>query len=67
MQVPHNHSGCFLFLIIKTSPGDSLAVQWLRVGACIARGLSSIPGRGSEFPQAAQCHQKKKKKPTVLK
>ena len=40
----------------------SLAVQWLRFGAFIARGLGSVPGQGTKIPQASLCSQKKKKK-----
>ena len=39
----------------------SLAVQWLRFGAFIARGLGSVPGQGTKIPQASLCSQKKKK------
>ena len=36
-------------------------VHWLYLGASASRGLGSIPGLGTEIPQAAQCGQKKKK------
>ena len=36
-------------------------VQWLRFSASTAGGTSSIPGRGTKIPHAAQCSQKKKK------
>ena len=35
-------------------------VHWLRLGASTSRGLASVPGLGTEIPQAAQCGQKKK-------
>ena len=44
----------------------SLAVQWLRFGAFIARGLGSVPGQGIKIPQASLCSQKKKKKKILV-
>ena len=42
--------------------GTSLAVQWLRLHACTARGTGLIPGRGAKILHAVQCSPKKKKK-----
>ena len=39
--------------------GNSLAVLWLGLLAFTAEGVGSIPGRGSEIPQAAWHGQKK--------
>ena len=39
----------------------SLAVQWLGPCAFTAEGLGSIPGLGTNIPQAAQHSQKKNK------
>ena len=47
---------------IKKS-GASPAVQWLRLHASTARGEGLIPVQGTEILHAAQCGQKKKKKP----
>ena len=44
----------------KKNAGDSLVVQWLGLRAFTAKGPGSIPGRGTEIPQAAQCGQSKK-------
>ena len=41
--------------------GNPLAVQWLGLGAFTALALGSIPGPGTEIPQAARCSQKKKR------
>ena len=38
--------------------GNSLAVQWLGLGAFTAMGLGSIPGQGTKIPQAVQHGQK---------
>ena len=44
--------------------GNSLVVQWLRLGAFTAEGPGSIRGWGTKIPQATWWHsQKKKKKP----
>ena len=40
---------------------NSLAVQRLGLRAFTAEGPGSIPGRGTNIPQAAQCNQKNKK------
>ena len=45
---------------------NSLAVQWSGLRALTAQGPGSIPGRGTEIPQAAWCSQKKKKKTWVM-
>ena len=39
--------------------GNSLLVQWLRLGTFTAVGPGSIPGRGTKIPQAAWHGQKK--------
>ena len=41
--------------------GNSLAVEWLGLRASIARGVGSIPGRGTKIPRAVWQGQKKKK------
>ena len=41
---------------------SSLVVQWLELGAFIARVPGSIPGRGTKIPRAVQCGQKEKKR-----
>ena len=46
----------------NSEPGNSLAVQWLGLGAFMARGLGSIPGEGTKILQAAWQGQKKKEK-----
>ena len=38
--------------------GNSLAVQWLGLGAFTAQGPVSIPGQGTKIPQAARYGQK---------
>ena len=38
--------------------GNSLAVQWLGLGAFTAEGAGSIPGRGTKIPPAVWCGQK---------
>ena len=42
--------------------GNSLAVQWLGLGAFTAKGQGSIPSWGTKIPQAAWLGQKKKKR-----
>jgi len=45
--------------------GTSLAVQWLRLHASNARGVSSLPGQGTKCPHAAakkKMHRQKKMK-----
>ena len=46
----------------KIDFGNSLVVQWLGLCAFTAKGLGSIPGRGTKIPKATRCSQKKKKK-----
>ena len=46
----------------NNSPGNSLAVQWLRLHAFTAEGLGLIRGRGTKIPQATWHGPKKKKK-----
>ena len=48
--------------IYKEIYGNSLAVQWLGLGAFTAMSPGSIPGQGTKIPQASQHSQKKKKK-----
>ena len=55
---PHSGSGVPPAI---TKEGNSLAVQWLKLRALTAKSLASIPGRGTEIPQAAQCGQKNPK------
>ena len=45
----------------KKRIGNSLAVQWLGLGAYTARGLGSIPGQGTNILQAVKYGQKKRK------
>ena len=47
--------------------GNSQVVQWLGLHVLTAKGLGSIPGRGTKIPQAARCGQKKTKTVRVLK
>ena len=47
--------------------GTSLVVQWFRLCTTNARGVSLIPGWGTEVPHAPQHSQKKKKKKNLLK
>ena len=35
--------------------GNSLAVQWLGIGALTAKGPGSVPGQGTKIPQATWC------------
>ena len=46
---------------LKTHPGISLAVKWLRLCASNSEDLSLIPGRGTKIPHAVGCGQKIKK------
>ena len=43
----------------------SLVVQWLRLHAATAGGMSSIPGLGTKIPRAT-CHSTKKKKKKAI-
>ena len=36
----------------KENAGTSLVVQWLRLGASSADGMSSFPGQGTKIPHA---------------
>ena len=40
-------------------PGTSLAVRWLTLHASTARGVGSIPGRGTKIPHATRPKSKK--------
>ena len=42
-------------------PGNSLAVQWLRLGALTAGAPGSIPAQGTKMPQATQRNQNQNK------
>ena len=42
------------------SSGNSLAVQWLGLGAFTAVPVDSVPGQGTKIPQTRQYGQKKK-------
>ena len=48
----------------KTGIGTSVEVQWLRLCAPSAGGVSSVPDQGAKIPQAEW--QKKKKKILLL-
>ena len=50
------------FIKEKCYKWDSLAVQWLGLGAFTAKGPGSIPGWGTKIPEATWGDQKKKKK-----
>ena len=39
--------------------GNSLVVQWLELQTFTAKGVGSVPGRGTKNPQAMQCGQNK--------
>ena len=41
-----------------------MVVQWLGLGAFIAKGMCSIPGQGTKILQAMWHNQKKKKNPS---
>ena len=41
---------------------DSQVIQWLRLCAFTAQGVGSIPGQGTEIPQAASGAKKERKK-----
>ena len=49
-------------LVSKTTIRNSLAVQWLGLGAFIAVAPGSIPGQGTKIPQAMGKTKKKKDK-----
>ena len=42
--------------------GDSLAAQWLGLGALTAEGPGLIPGLGAKIPQATRYSQKNEEK-----
>ena len=48
---------------LKQKPGTSLVVQCLRLHACNAGCLGSIPGQQTKIPYAVQCGQNKKRGP----
>ena len=56
----------FFFLFIQffkvVNTGNSLVVKWLGLCAFTAKGLGSIPGRGTKIPQATRRNLKRKKK-----
>ena len=45
----------------KAPTGASLEVQWLRLCASNAGGMSLIPGPGTKIPRATWCGQKVRK------
>ena len=45
--------------------GDSLAVQWLGLGALTAKCASSIPGQGTKIHKPRGMAKKKKSKPKL--
>lgn len=47
------------------SKPNTLAVQWLGLGAFFAKGPGSIPGLGAKILQAMQSSQRKKRKRTI--
>ena len=49
-------------LSFQQAPGTSLVVQWLRLSASSAGGMSLIPGQGTEIPHVTWYSQKKKTK-----
>ena len=49
-------------LSFQQAPGTSLVVQWLRLSASSAGGMSLIPGQGTEIPHVTWYSQKKKQK-----
>ena len=46
----------------KAKQGNSIAVQWLGLGAFTAVAPNSIPGQETKIPQASQQGQKEKEK-----
>ena len=54
---------CEKGLILESTVGNCLAVQWLRCGTFTTIGLDSIPGQGTNISQALWHHPKKKKTP----
>ena len=48
---------------IRLAYRNYVKVQWLGLCTSTAGDVGSIPGRGSQIPQAFWCGQKKKKKP----
>ena len=47
---------------VTRSVGNSLAVQWLGLGALTAEGPGSIPSRGTKIPRATRPKKKRKNK-----
>ena len=54
-------NGCPL-ISLKPGVGNFLAVQWLGLGIFTAEGTGSVPGWGTNIPQAARCGQTNKQK-----
>ena len=52
---------CLKFFKIKEHTGNSLAVQWLGLCTFTAKGAGSIPGQGTEIPQAVRRGEKNPK------
>ena len=57
---------CEKGLILESTVGNCLAVQWLRCGTFTTIGLDSIPGQGTNISQALW-HPQKKKNPQKQK
>ena len=53
-------------MIEKELPGNSLAVQWLKLYTFTANDLGLIPGHGAKIAQATWCSHKKKKKKSCV-
>ena len=56
----------FKDLVLEKHVGNSLAVQWLGLGAFTAVGPGSIPGWGTKIPQALGQKTKKHKTEAIL-
>ena len=55
------------FFLKRGKVGNSLAGQWLGLGAFTAEGPASIPGRGTKIPQAVRRrHHTPKKRGRVI-
>ena len=67
MWVPLNNTQADTLEVVQYSSskyltGNSLAVQWLRLGTFTAVALGSIPGQRTKIPQTMQRGQKERKK-----
>ena len=52
---------CGFYLLKIQTLWNSLAVQWLELGAFCAEGLGSIPGQGTKISQASRPKKKRYK------